>query len=86
MKIGRLLLRLAVGGFFVGDGTQKLFDWFPGRRNAIAAAVAEARGGALLATGLATPLAASVLSLIVISYATKKPSEEKLRPFFEQGL
>ena len=28
-------------------------------------------------------LAASVLSLIVISYATAKPSDEKLRPFFE---
>jgi putative oxidoreductase len=30
MKIGRLLLRLAVGGFFVGHGTQKLFGWFGG--------------------------------------------------------
>jgi len=28
MKIGRLLLRLAVGGFFVGHGTQKPFGWF----------------------------------------------------------
>jgi len=28
-------------------------------------------------------LAASVLSLIVVSYATVKPSGEKLRPFFE---
>lgn len=80
MKIGRLLLRLAVGGFFVGHGTQKLFGWFggsgleataqgfeqiglrPGRRNAIAAGAAEAGGGALLAAGLATPLAASVLT------------------------
>jgi putative oxidoreductase len=79
MKIGRLLLRLAVGGFFVGHGTQKLFGWFgghgldataesfeklglrPGRRNALAAGVAEAGGGALLAAGLATPLAASAL-------------------------
>jgi putative oxidoreductase len=30
MKIGRLLLRLVVGGFFVGHGTQKLFGWFGG--------------------------------------------------------
>jgi putative oxidoreductase len=79
MKIGRLLLRLVVGGLFVGHGTQKLFGWFggqgldataqgfeqlglrPGRRNAIAAGGAETGGGALLAAGLATPLAASVL-------------------------
>jgi putative oxidoreductase len=79
MKIGRLLLRLVVGGLFVGHGTQKLFGWFggqgldataqgfeqlglrPGRRNAIAAGGAETGGGALLAVGLATPFAASVL-------------------------
>ncbi len=79
MKIGGLLLRLVVGGLFVGHGTQKLFGWFggngldataqgfeqlglrPGRQNAIAAGAAEAGGGALLAVGLATPLAASVL-------------------------
>ncbi|HEY8626228.1 MAG TPA: DoxX family protein, partial [Solirubrobacteraceae bacterium] len=30
MKLGRLLLRFAVGGFFVGHGTQKLFGWFGG--------------------------------------------------------
>src|SRR5258708_428556 len=30
MKLGRLALRLAVGGFFVGHGTQKLFGWFGG--------------------------------------------------------
>jgi putative oxidoreductase len=30
MKIGRLLLRLTVGGFFFGHGTQKLFGWFGG--------------------------------------------------------
>ncbi len=30
MKIGRLLLRLVVGGLFVGHGTQKLFGWFGG--------------------------------------------------------
>jgi putative oxidoreductase len=30
MKLGRLLLRLTVGGFFFGHGTQKLFGWFGG--------------------------------------------------------
>ncbi len=85
MKIGRLLLRLSVGGFFVGHGTQKLFGWFdgngldatakgfealglrPGRPNAIAAGMAEAGGGALLAAGLATPLAASVLTATMLT-------------------
>jgi putative oxidoreductase len=85
MKIGRLLLRLSVGGFFVGHGTQKLFGWFgghglkataesfeqlglrPGKANAIAAGAAEAGGGALLALGLATPLAASVLTATMMT-------------------
>jgi putative oxidoreductase len=80
MKIGRLLLRLTIGAFFIGHGTQKLFGWFgghglegtgkffeglglrPGRENALAAGAAEAGGGALLAAGLATPLAASALT------------------------
>jgi len=30
MKIARLLLRLLVGGLFIGHGTQKLFGWFGG--------------------------------------------------------
>jgi putative oxidoreductase len=30
MKIGRLILRTVVGGYFVGHGTQKLFGWFGG--------------------------------------------------------
>ena len=30
MKIGRLLLRATVGGFFIGHGVQKLFGWFGG--------------------------------------------------------
>jgi putative oxidoreductase len=30
MKVGRLLLRAAVGSFFIGHGTQKLFGWFGG--------------------------------------------------------
>jgi putative oxidoreductase len=85
MKIGRLLLRATVGGFFVGHGTQKLFGWFggngldttaqgfeqlglrPGRPNAIAAGAAEAGGGALLAAGLATPFAASVLTATMMT-------------------
>jgi putative oxidoreductase len=85
MKIGRLLLRLVVGGLFVGHGTQKLFGWFggsgldttaegfehlglrPGRPNAIAAGAAEAGGGALLAVGLETPFAASVLTATMLT-------------------
>jgi len=30
MKIGRLILRFIVGGYFFGHGTQKLFGWFGG--------------------------------------------------------
>ena len=30
MKIGRLVLRAAVGGFFFGHGMQKLLGWFGG--------------------------------------------------------
>lgn len=30
MNIGRLLLRAAIGGYFIGHGTQKLFGWFGG--------------------------------------------------------
>jgi putative oxidoreductase len=30
MKLGRLLLRTIVGGYFIGHGTQKLFGWFNG--------------------------------------------------------
>jgi len=85
MKIGRLLLRLTVGGLFIGHGTQKLFGWFgghgldataqgfeqlgmrPGRRNAIAAGVAEAGGGAALVLGLATPLAAATLTATMLT-------------------
>jgi len=80
MQVGRVFLRLTVGGLFIGHGTQKLFGWFggngleataqgfesiglrPGRPNALAAGAAEAGGGALLVAGLATPLAASILT------------------------
>jgi putative oxidoreductase len=85
MKVGRLLLRVVVGGLFVGHGTQKLFGWFdgggldataegfehlglrPGKAHAIAAGAAEAGGGALLAAGLATPLAGSVLTATMLT-------------------
>ncbi len=85
MKIGRLILRLVVGGLFVGHGVQKLFGWFdgpgldttaqgfehlglrPGKPNAIAAGAAEAGGGALLAVGLETPFAASVLTATMLT-------------------
>jgi putative oxidoreductase len=30
MKIGRFILRIVVGGYFFGHGTQKLFGWFGG--------------------------------------------------------
>jgi putative oxidoreductase len=76
----KLLLRILVGGLFIGHGTQKLFGWFgghglegtsgffdslglkPGRRNAIAAGSAEAGGGALLASGVAVPLAGAAIT------------------------
>ena len=82
---GRLLLRLTIGGFFIGHGTQKLFGWFggpglsgtaaffeqlgmrPGRRHALAAGVAETAGGAAVAAGLATPLAASALIAVMLT-------------------
>jgi putative oxidoreductase len=85
MKIGRLLLRLTVGGFFIGHGTQKLFGWFgghgleatggffeqiglrPGKRHATAAGIAEAGGGALLTVGLATPVAASLITATMLT-------------------
>jgi putative oxidoreductase len=85
MKIGRLLLRLTVGSFFFGHGTQKLFGWFgghgldatanmfdsigmrPGDRNAVAAGLAEATGGAGIALGLATPLSASLLTSTMLT-------------------
>jgi putative oxidoreductase len=84
--MGRLLLRLTVGGFFVGHGMQKLAGWFggggldgtaqffeqnlglkPGRVHATAAGAAEAGGGALLALGLATPLAASAITSVMLT-------------------
>lgn len=85
MKLARLLLRLIVGGLFVGHGAQKLFGWFggqgleatgnffesmgmrPGRHHALAAGAAETGGGVLLITGLATPVAASMLISVMLT-------------------
>jgi putative oxidoreductase len=83
MKIIVLIVRLLLGGLFVGHGTQKLFGWFggygpdgtggymeslgmkPGRQHAIAAGATEAGAGALLAVGLATPLAAAGITAVM---------------------
>ncbi|MEA2494121.1 MAG: putative oxidoreductase [Thermoleophilaceae bacterium] len=80
MELSRLILRVLIGGLFVGHGTQKLFGWFggngleatggffdslglkPGKANAIAAGVSEAGGGALLASGVALPLAGAAIT------------------------
>lgn len=85
MKLSRLILRLLIGGLFVGHGTQKLFGWFgghglegtagffeslglkPGKRNAVAAGMAEAGGGALLASGVALPVAGAALTATMTS-------------------
>ncbi len=54
-------------GWFGGHGLQGTGQFFgslglhPGRRNALAAGVSEAGGGALLAAGLATPVASAAL-------------------------
>jgi putative oxidoreductase len=52
------------------DATAKGFEGLgmrPGRRNAVAAGAAEAGGGAALALGLATPLAASALTATMLT-------------------
>ena len=92
--IGHFLMRILIGGLFVGHGTQKLFGWFgghgldgtgqffesiglrPGRENAIAAGAAEAGGGALLAAGVATPVAGAALHGVMTS-AIKHVHAEK---------
>jgi putative oxidoreductase len=85
MKLGRLLLRGALGAVFISHGAQKLFGWFgghglnataegfesmgmrPGRLNAIAASGTEIGSGALMALGLATPLAASGITAVMLT-------------------
>ena len=60
-------------GWFGGGGPSGTGETFesvglrPGRRNALAAGTAEAGGGVLLAAGLATPLAASLLSGVMLT-------------------
>ena len=60
-------------GWFGGhglDATSNMFDSLgmrPGNRNAIAAGLAEAGGGAGIALGLATPLSASVLTSTMLT-------------------
>jgi putative oxidoreductase len=60
-------------GWFGGHGleaTANMFDSIgmrPGNRNAIAAGVAEAGGGAALAAGFATPLAAATLTSVMLT-------------------
>jgi putative oxidoreductase len=60
-------------GWFGGpglDGTGQFFESVglrPGRRNALAAGVAEAAGGAFLTLGLATPAAAAALGSVMVT-------------------
>jgi|SRR5687767_7494564 putative oxidoreductase len=60
-------------GWFGGHGPEGTGEFFeslglrPGKPNAIAAGAAEAGGGALLATGLATPLAGTALHSVMTS-------------------
>jgi putative oxidoreductase len=55
----------ATGGFFEGLGLR------PGKRHAIAAGVSEAGGGALLALGAATPLAAAAITGTMVTAIRK---------------
>jgi putative oxidoreductase len=60
-------------GWFGGHGPSGTGQFFesigmrPGRRNAIAAGVAETSGGALLALGLATPAAAAAVGSVMVT-------------------
>jgi putative oxidoreductase len=101
VHIIRTLLRVLIGGLFVGHGTQKLFGWFggygpdgtgqffdsiglrPGKRNAMVAGASEAGGGALLAAGLFTPVAATLITS-VMAQAVRSLKMDK-GPFAEQG-
>jgi putative oxidoreductase len=72
MKIGRLLLRLTVGGFFFGHGTQKLLGWFGGNGLEATAQGFEQMG---LRPGTANAIAAGAAeagggALLVAGYAT----------------
>ena len=60
-------------GWFGGHGPAGTGEFFeslglrPGRRNAIAAGIAESGGGALLALGLATPAAAAAVGSVMVT-------------------
>jgi putative oxidoreductase len=60
-------------GWFGGHGPSGTGQFFeslglrPGRRNAIAAGIAESGGGALLALGLATPAAAAAVGSVMVT-------------------
>jgi putative oxidoreductase len=64
-------------GWFGGHGPEGTGGYFeslglrPGKRNAIAAGVAEAGGGALLALGAATPLAATAVASTMVTAIRK---------------
>jgi putative oxidoreductase len=97
----RTLLRVLIGGLFIGHGTQKLFGWFggygpdgtgqffesiglkPGRRNAMIAGASEAGGGALLAAGLFTPVAGTLITA-VMAQAIRSVKMDK-GPFAQDG-
>ncbi len=76
-------------GWFGGhglDGTGQFFESLgmrPGRRNALAAGVAEAGGGAALTLGLATPLAASALTATMLTAISRVHA--KNGPWVAQG-
>jgi putative oxidoreductase len=72
MRIGRLILRATVGGFFVGHGTQKLFGWFGGHGLEATAGAFEGMG---LRPGKANAIAAGAAeagggALLVAGLAT----------------
>lgn len=89
MKLGKLIARLIIGGFFFGHGAQKWFGWFdgpgidgatgfmeslemkPARANAHLASGSETIGGAMIALGALTPLAATTLIATMITAARK---------------
>ena len=73
-------------GWFGGygpDGTGQFFESLglrPGRRNAIAAGATEAGGGILIALGLATPLAATGLTAVMITALRTAIWKEGIKP------